>query len=205
MVFHHTDRFEKPFATFLDNTHGNVTEKEIKRSNIKTYIQINMDNVSKGIHIISKLVYLRRYYEISNKRGMPYHIISSLLHKRIHPTLTENDTERDMSDNEIADGTNEIKDYVSDFDYDELVTVVKNDSQLVDLYKNATNNYEKLHIYRLIFDDKVDEIESDIIQKFINQAFHTENDYIYQLDPSQYQTVPQYVIDECDRYISSIN
>ena len=44
-------------------------------------------------------------------------------------------------------------------------------------------------------------IESDIIQKFINEAFHIENDYIYQLNPSVYQTVPQYVIDECDSFI----
>ena len=59
---------------------------------------------------------------------------------------------------------------------------------------SLSSNYEKLHIYRVIFDDKPDMIESDIIQKFINEAFHIENDYIYQLNPSVYQTVPQYVI-----------
>ena len=47
-------------------------------------------------------------------------------------------------------------------------------------------------------------IESDIIQKFINEAVHIENDYIYQLNPSVYQTVPQYVIDECDSFMAKL-
>jgi hypothetical protein len=68
----------------------------------------------------------------------------------------------------------------------------------------TTCNYEKLHIYRVLFDDKTDKIESSIITKFINQAFHIENDYIYQLNPCEYQLVPQYVIDECDNQISSM-
>ena len=46
--------------------------------------------------------------------------------------------------------------------------------------------------------------ESDVIKKFINEAFHTENDMIYQLDPSKYQTIPQYVIDECTDHIRTI-
>ena len=72
------------------------------------------------------------------------------------------------------------------------------------LYSGAENNYEKLHIYRIIYDDKDDLIESDVIKKFINQTFHSENDYIYQLDPAEYQTVPQYVIDECDKCIAEL-
>jgi len=43
-----------------------------------------------------------------------------------------------------------------------------------------------------------------VIAKFINQSFHIENDYIYQLNPRSYQMVPQYVIDECDKAINEI-
>ena len=65
----------------------------------------------------------------------------------------------------------------------------------------SKSNYEKLHIYRILF-DQADLPSSPVIAKFINEAFHIENNYIYQLNPRQYQTVPQYVIDECDRYVS---
>ena len=43
--------------------------------------------------------------------------------------------------------------------------------------------------------------QSDVIKKFINEAFHIENNYIYHLDPCKYQVIPHYIIDECDRNI----
>ena len=72
------------------------------------------------------------------------------------------------------------------------------------LYEQARSNYEKLHIYRIVSEDNQgDANQSDVIQKFINQAFHIENDYIYQLNPVMFQTVPQYVIDECDNFFDN--
>ena len=74
-------------------------------------------------------------------------------------------------------------------------------SNMIEIYKSCSNNYEKLHIYRIISEDAD---HTDVILKFINQAFHIENDYIYQLNPAKYQTVPQYVIDVCDKYVSTL-
>ena len=202
MVLHHTDRFEKPSAVFLENTHGRLSEKLVERTDIKTFIDINIGNVSRDIPAINKIIYLRRYYEILNERGAAYQLISNLLHKRETPIVQATESAREMSKEERDAATTEIRTHIQDFEYSKLLSFVKDDAQLKRLYNAATNNYERLHIYRLIFADKADSIESDVIQKFINQAFHTENDYIYQLDPSTYQTVPQYVIDECDRFVS---
>ena len=72
---------------------------------------------------------------------------------------------------------------------------------MIKLYKSTLNNYEKLHIYRIIFEGKTSLLESDAIRKFVNESFHIENNYIYQLNPCEYQTVPQYIINECDKHI----
>ncbi|MNG40191.1 hypothetical protein D3C84_1286670 [compost metagenome] len=72
---------------------------------------------------------------------------------------------------------------------------------MVELYKSCGNNYEKLHVYRIISEGAD---HADVVLKFINQTFHIENDYIYQLNPAKYQTVPQYVIDECDQYVATL-
>ena len=69
------------------------------------------------------------------------------------------------------------------------------------LYNNSSSNYEKLQIYRIAFNENH---ENNIIKKFINETFHVENDYLFQLDPRDYDTVPQYIIDECDKGIESI-
>lgn len=72
------------------------------------------------------------------------------------------------------------------------------------IYFSSSNNYEKLHIYRIVFENKDDRINSNIFQKFINESFHIEYNYIFHLNPSKYQLVPQYVIDECDKIIESL-
>jgi len=204
MLLHHSKRFEKPYVVFLENIHGRIKEKEVLKTDIKTYIEINKDNISKDIHQINKLVYLRRFYEISDERGMAYQLISNLLHKRKEPTVQENMGERKMTEDEQIAGSMEICKHLPDFDYSKTLIIVQNDAELIKLYTESTNNYEKLHIYRVLFDDKYELAQPDIIQKFINESFHTENDSIYQLDPSKYQTIPQYVIDECDKYIKTI-
>jgi ABC-type dipeptide/oligopeptide/nickel transport system ATPase subunit len=203
MIAHHVDKFDKPFATFLENKLGVLAETVIKKEDIQTFIDVNSSNIENGESIIGKLVYLRRTYEILNSKGMAYQLLSNVFHKREIPTIFEEETQRAMSEIEISEGTLEIQSKIPEFNYNDIITMITNDTNMKTLYRDSTNNYEKLHIYRIIYDDKLEAIQADVIQKFINQAFHIENDYIYQLNPAKFQTVPQYVIDECDTFIDA--
>lgn len=204
MMHHHRDRFEIPNASFLENNHGNLVEKEIQRADIQTFVEINESNITElSDQMINKLVYLRRLYEIKNAKGYGYQLISNLMHKRETPELKDGSINRDMTPDEIISGKEEIQDSISDFDYSNMFEIVSDDDEMKKIYLATENNYEKLHIYRIIFDNR-DNIKSSIIRKFINEAFHIENDYIYQLNPRKYQMVPQFVIDECDKAISDI-
>ena len=157
---------------------------------------------------INKLVYLRRLYEVINEKSLGYDVVSNIFHKRESFTRNVNGNTQNMTDVEIQEGCNEIKVKIIDFEYGELpqlLQLTNNDLEMKSLYSATQNNYEKLHIYRIIFDNNVQNNHSDIIRKFINEAFHIENDYIYQLNPCKYQLVPQYVIDECDKFINELN
>jgi energy-coupling factor transporter ATP-binding protein EcfA2 len=219
IVKHHSDRFEKPFASFLENNHGTLIEKEIIRENIKTFVEICHENV-KTSNDITKLVYLRRYYEVINEKGNAYQLISNLLHKRKEPLtmkeysipiedvidgVIENEQMRKMTEDEKKDGYEEIKEGIDNFDYNKLLDQITNDEFMIKLYHDTSSNYEKLHIFRVLYGEKLKATETAIIAKFINEAFHIENDYIYQLNPCEYQLVPQYVIDECDLQIKSLD
>src|SRR5690606_16202464 len=105
---------------------------------------------------------------------------------------------------EIQEAVTEIQQHVQDFEYASFLQLMIDTSAMVELYKSCSNNYEKLHIYRIISEGNDGADHADIVLKFINQAFHIENDYIYQLNPAKYQTVPQFVIDECDQYIATL-
>ncbi|MGH4051266.1 MAG: hypothetical protein ACREVX_07920 [Clostridium sp.] len=41
--------------------------------------------------------------------------------------------------------------------------------------------------------------------KFVNETFHIENDYIFQLNSFKYEIIPQYIIDECNKDINLID
>jgi hypothetical protein len=66
---------------------------------------------------------------------------------------------------------------------------------LKSLYGASTNGYEKLQSFRLLGLD----IGNSVIQKFINESYHIENEFICQLDPSKFDTIPEYVIAQCDK------
>jgi hypothetical protein len=204
MLVHHSDRFKKPFATFLQNNSGALSEKEFERADIKTFIEITDQNIASNCHTLNKLIYLRRKYEVANEKGLAYQVISNVLHKRTIPQLREGGHDRNMTQQEIQDGCNEILVVIPEFDYQTLLGLITDDGQLIPLYASTMSNYEKLHLYRILFDKKDSGVESDVVKKFINEAFHIENDYIYQLNPREFQTVPHFVIDQCNRYVAAL-
>lgn len=205
LLVHHSDRFKKPFATFIQNSNGVLAEQEIGRHDIRTFIEIANENTSAGSHVLNRLIYLRRRLEVVGNKGLAFQVISNVLHKRQVPEMNDGGNFRPMEPDELRDGANEIAAEIPEFVYNKALSLVTDDKAMIDLYNKTTSNYEKLHLYRMIFDDKNDLIGSDVIQKFINEAFHIENDYIYQLNPRAFQTVPHFVIEQCDRYVTAFS
>jgi len=39
---------------------------------------------------------------------------------------------------------------------------------------------------------------NNVIRKFVNETFHVENDSLFQLNPVEYEIIPNYIIEECD-------
>ena len=204
IILHHSDIFNvvKPNAYFLENIDGVLSEKSISRDDIKTFLEIAQDNILSLDEQINKLIYLRRLNEVTNNKGLVYQLLSNLFKKdRSLPQYKPEN--RDMTENEIDTASQKIKDAINeDFDYSIIYKKIhENNIELIRLYEKTTNNYEKLQIYRVLNNDNHD---NRTIRKFINETFHIENDYIYQLNPCKYQTVPNYIIKECDKDIEII-
>ena len=81
--------------------------------------------------------------------------------------------------------------------------VVNNAGELKKIYDNIENGYEKLQIFRIINGEFTkDDDFSDVMKKFINETYHIENDFIYQLNPREYDLIPEYIVDECNDFIT---
>lgn len=191
-----------PKAAFLSTNNGVLLEKNISKNDIKSFVDIVESSISSEIDILNKLVYMRRLEEIQNKNSLSYQLISNIFHKREEPIFKYFDGSsgkeqcRKMKNEEICKASNEIKKLIPDFDYEVELKKTQNKTKLKDLYINSESNYEKMQLYRIAFNDNHD---NDVIRKFINETFHIENDYLFQLDPREYNTIPQYIIDECDK------
>lgn len=198
--------YPRPYVTFLQTDEGQLQEIEIKKNDIMTFIEIANENISNLEENINKLIYLRRLYEISLNKNEAYNLISNLLHKRSKPivrVIGEKDVDewRDMTDEELSAANIEINGKIIDFDYESILSDLIDQRKMVKIFREAKNNYERLQLYRIIFNGNND---NDVVKKFVNETFHIENDYILQLNPCKFEIIPKYIIDECEKDIKKI-
>lgn len=146
---------------------------------------------------------MRRYYEITDNKGAVYQLLSNLLHKRDVPTCDA--PVRNMTSEEINTATKDIQNYIPKFNYQILLQELNNFSTMKRLYQNAGCNYEKLQIFRIMLGDEAIRTKEDVLQKFIKETFHIENEYIMQLNPREYELIPQFIIEDCDSELNLLN
>lgn len=193
-----------PKAFFVTTKSGQLEELSILKDDIQLFKVIALNNMNTDINMLNKLVYLRRLLEVEGNKNLAWNILSSLFHKKETPTKKTYDKntnkfiEQSLSDKEIEEGVNEIKSYLPEFNYNAIYKNTQNNEIMKQKYLNSHSNYEKLHIYRIMYNDNNG---SNVIKKFVNETFHIENDSIFQLNPNKYDTVPQYVINECDKFM----
>lgn len=187
-----------PTAAFFQSNNGNIVELPITRADISTFGTICDENIARHSADVVKLVYLRRYYEVLNNKGLAYQLLSNLLKKRVKPINREAGVDTILSDGEIAEATEEIRKKLPTFDYSALLGRLADSEYMKRAYNEAAFNYEKLQLFRVMQNGLPG---NDVVQKFINETFHIENEYIMQINPCKYEVVPSYIIEECDTVV----
>jgi len=187
----------KPSATFLSSRQSEVKEAIITSDDIRTFAKICKDILSEHIDDVIKAIYLRRHYEILDNVGLEYNLLASLFKGRAVPTLATSTENRDMSPQEKTSAETEIKTLIPSFDYDALVQQVSDDAVMKAKFLGTDVGYEKIQLFRIIKGKHQD----DIISKFINESYHIENEYVMQLNPHKFESVPEYVVEECAKLL----
>lgn len=187
---------------YVENTNGILSEKSIKYEDVSKIITLTKNLYkNSGNNIILRLIHYRRYLELSdNLHDGQYDIISSVLKGRNPPQKKDGTIIIDY------EGIiNLIAKEVNDFDYQDICKNVNDLSYMIDLYENANNNYQKLEIYRIIQKKHNNGSElNDVITNFIDQSFHIENTYLFQLNPYNFDYVPNYIVTLCDDRIKKL-
>nr|WP_162572168.1 MULTISPECIES: AAA family ATPase [unclassified Variovorax] len=188
----------KPSASFLSSRNGVVREVPIAKEDIQTFAMICRANITTLHDPILKAVYLRRDYELRDEVGLEYNLLASLFKGRVVPTLQSATENRDMTSEEKQSAEANIQtEHFPGFNYDSLVAEVNNVNCIRVKFLATDVGYEKIQLFR-IFNIAHDD---DVIRKFINESYHIENEYVMQLNPHKFESIPEYVIEECVRML----
>lgn len=191
-------------AYFIANINGVIEEMIISNSDIKSFIAIYECNISNSNDMIHKLIYYRRLLEIKDNKNIEWELVSNIFHKgREIPKIKGHDGQlRDMALEEITQATDIINNKINGFDYSTIYSRTKNTSEMIALYHSSTSGYEKVQVYRIIKDGDLE--RGSAIKKYVDETFHVQNEYLFQLNPREFKIVPQYILNYCDSEIKKI-
>jgi energy-coupling factor transporter ATP-binding protein EcfA2 len=188
-----------PAVHFLQSRAGQVEEKPIKPADIMTFSQVCDENIDFSADPIIKCIYLRRRYEVHGERGAEYDVLSSLLHVRDKPSSKSDKGELIPLDEEERDqAIAEIQKVIPSFDYQALLAQVKDRGVLKAKFEDTNVGYEKVQIFRIASALDPDVPRGDAaLKKFVNESYHIENEYVMQLNPREFDAVPEHVVQAC--------
>jgi len=188
-----------PAVYFLQSREGQVVEKLIKPMDIMTFSQVCDKNIASSADPVIKCIYLRRRYEVHGERGAEYDVLSSLLHIRDEPSSKGEKGEFiPLDEEEREQAIAEIQKVIPSFDYDALLAQLKDRKVLKAKFEDTNVGYEKVQIFRIASALDPDALGGDAaFRKFVNESYHIENEYVMQLNPREFDAVPEHVIHAC--------
>ena len=198
-------------AHYLENKAGEITEFPIQKNIDMMSMVVLMKEIAldASVTLPVRIGCLRKFIEHTNKdpkENCPsYNLLSSLIHGRSTPSNDLNGEDpMSESDKEIA--VEEIKNYITDFDYTTVLSTFDS-KYLLNLFETETNKFFKLLIIRTYIEWNENARErmkkfNDSLRKYTDETFHIENDYLYSLDVRKFNIVPQYYIDAVNEFVS---
>jgi len=188
-------------AKFIDNNSGKVCEQSINSEDIQSIIDVTLNMInSTDLSIINRLIHLRRYLELVVNDRLAYNMLSSLFKGNETPSF-KNETK--FNDEQTESAVKFLRSYILEFDFNIIHKQIIDKDFMINLFTSTISNYEKVEVFRMIwsnFDIKL----PDEIMKFINETYHIENSYLFQLNPYTFNNVPTYIVEACKRVISAL-
>lgn len=182
------------------NDKGFLTETLIQQDSIISCIEATRKIFNcNDYHIACRLSALRRNTELVEGKNRRWHYLSSILHNEEPGILFENNLRKPFSSIEISEIECDISAFITDYTHSRTIALFQDKEGLISAYNSSNNAYEKLQLFRVVQGNKG--TENSIVNKFINETFHVENDYLFQLDPCVFELVPEYILAECNQAI----
>lgn len=205
---------EQAVASFVWNSSGIIGEKNIDVSSDIKLITNECAAIATNatVNIVSRVAFLRKLCELNERKehwGHAYEILSCLIHAKEIKRKIANDVFVDLDESEKQKGFDIIKEYIPEFDYDELKSNVYTLDGIKQIYLAENNAYLKMQLFRAMKevaqdnDIRISPMDNGWF-KFIDETYHIENDYLHYLDIMKFNIVPDYIVSKVDEMVAKL-
>lgn len=194
-------------AEYLENDKGEIVSHPIADSdllNVVTLTETFAKDINKPLYV--RIVNARKYIELTkeNFSGMEsYDILSNLIHGRATP---ENGDKQPMTEVAIRKGIEDLIPFISEYDsYEKFIQNIGTDYLFNELQNE--NIYYRILAIRLLF-EREDGFMTKLRReqpeacKFLNETNHIENDYVFQLNPEKFFSIPEVYVQEIRDFLN---
>lgn len=198
----HTLKSEfQPMAStaFLSIRNGVLSEKVISSLDMqpvrKLYTSLSEDSKDPFV----RFAYKRKIVELDGDKGPVWDVLSSLFHHKSKPADRDG---VELIPKVVEEASAEIRrDTGCPFDYTQLYRRVSDAKAMYEAFQSAQCNYEKLQIARISLNGcHVDRVA----KKMLDETLHVDNGYIFQLDPREFELVPESLIARCESFLRKV-
>jgi len=193
-------------AKLLQNIDGQIIEYDITSNDLKNTVELTCEiaeNDQEQMHV--RIVNLRKYVELiySDFTTQPiYDVLSNIIHGRKEAT----DKEGKKLEKCVFDmGYQQLQTYIKNKSYDDIIMELST-TNLLQIIIGEGETYEKIIAIRLLFERQENLMfllrrKYPSACKFLNETNHVENDYIFQLDPRKFFSIPEYYLKAIKSFI----
>lgn len=92
-----------------------------------------------------------------------------------------------------------IREDIPEFDYAALLKELRDPEVLKKKFDATSVGYEKVQIFRIASETQPSSSTADAgFTKFVNESYHIENEYVMQLNPREFDAVPDHIVQSCE-------
>lgn len=195
-------------AEYIENDKGIIVSQSIDNTDLLNVVTLTekfaKDN---NTPLYVRVVNARKYIELTNENHFgleSYDLLSNLIHGRLKP---EGGDKKTMTVESIDRGIEKLTPLISGYNtYEEFMSELGTDYLLGELDNESV--YFRILAIRLLF-ERCDGLMSKLRKeypeacKFLNETNHIENDYVFQLNPEKFFSIPKVYVHEIKEFLGA--
>ena len=195
-------------AEYLENDKGEIISQAIVDSDLLNIVKLTESyakDINKPLYV--RVVNARKHIELTRENFTTlesYDVLSSLIHGREVP---EDGAKQPMAEDAIQKGIVGLMPLISGYDsYSKFLQEISTQHLLAELEND--NIYFRILVIRLLFERGEGLMtmlrrEHPEACKFLNETNHIENDYVFQLDPEKFYSIPAVYVQEIRDFLNT--